>query len=141
MSTPGWYHILSMSHSPQLCGSAVKNLPAKRETPEVQAQSLWREDPLEKEMVTRSSILAWGVAWTEEPGRLQSMGSHRESDTNERAAPPGPHAWHPLFPTVISFSRSVLLWPLLRFSPPSPLLPLAHYYGTIYRVLFSEIHL
>ena len=140
MSTPGWYHILSMSHSPQLCGSAVKNLPAKRETPEVQAQSLWREDPLEKEMVTRSSIPAWESHGQRSPAGYSPWG-HRESDTTERAAPPGPQAWHPLFPTVISFSRSVLLWPLLRFSPPSPLLPLAHYYGTIYRVLFSEIHL
>ena len=35
------------------------------------------EDPLEKEMVTQSSILAWRIPWTEKPGRLQSMGSHR----------------------------------------------------------------
>ena len=38
-------------------------------------QSLGREDPLEKEMATHSSILAWRIPWTEEPGRLQSMGS------------------------------------------------------------------
>ena len=40
-------------------------------------RSLGREDPLEKEMATYSSILAWEVPWTEEPGRLQSMGSQR----------------------------------------------------------------
>ena len=40
-------------------------------------QSLGWEDPLEKEMATHSSILAWKVPWTEEPGRLQSMGSQR----------------------------------------------------------------
>ena len=40
----------------------------------MQVQSLGREDPLEKEMVTRSSILAWRIPWTEEPGGLQSMG-------------------------------------------------------------------
>ena len=40
-------------------------------------QSLVREDPLEKEMTTHSSILAWEVQWTEEPGGLQSMGSQR----------------------------------------------------------------
>ena len=40
-------------------------------------QSLGREDPLEKEMATHSRILAWRMPWTEEPGRLQSMGSQR----------------------------------------------------------------
>ena len=48
----------------------VKHLPAVRET-------LGREDPLEKEMATHSSILAWRIPWTEEPGRLQSTGSQR----------------------------------------------------------------
>ena len=51
-------------------GSVVKNLPAMQET---QIQSLGPEDPLEKEMVTRSSIFAWRIPWTEEPGGLQSM--------------------------------------------------------------------
>ena len=49
----------------------VKNLLAMQET---WVQSLGREDPLEKEMTTHSSILAWKIPWTEEPGRLQSMG-------------------------------------------------------------------
>ena len=40
-------------------------------------QSLGQEDPLEEEMATHSSILAWRIPWTEEPGRLQSMASHR----------------------------------------------------------------
>ena len=44
---------------------------------EMWVQSLGREDPLEKEMVIHSSILAWEIPWTEEPGRLQSMGSQR----------------------------------------------------------------
>ena len=44
---------------------------------ETQAQSLGQEDPLEKEMGNYSSILAWRIPWTEEPGRLQSMGSQR----------------------------------------------------------------
>ena len=48
----------------------VKRLPTMQET---RVQSLGREDPLEKEMVTHSSILAWKIPWTEEPGRLQSM--------------------------------------------------------------------
>ena len=42
-----------------------------------QVQSLGREDPLEEEMATHSSILAWEIPWTEEPGGLQSMGSQR----------------------------------------------------------------
>ena len=48
----------------------------------MQLQSLGREGPLENEMATHSSILAWRIPWTEEPGRLQSMGS-QESDTPE----------------------------------------------------------
>ena len=52
----------------------LKRLPAMQET---QVWSLGREDPLEKEMVTHSSILAWRIPWTEKPGRLQSLGSLR----------------------------------------------------------------
>ena len=52
-------------------GSVVKNLPAMQET---QVQSLVCDVPLEKEMATHPSILAWEIPWTEEPGRIQSMG-------------------------------------------------------------------
>ena len=52
----------------------VKNLPVKQET---HVQSLGQEDPLEKKMATHSSILAWRIPWTEEPGGLQSMGLQR----------------------------------------------------------------
>jgi len=48
----------------------VKNPPA---TQEMSVRSLIREDPLEEELATHSSILAWGIPWTEEPGRLQFM--------------------------------------------------------------------
>ena len=58
----------------------VKNLPAARET---WVQSLAWEGPLEKGTATYSSILAWGLPWTEETGSLQSMGSQRV-DTAER---------------------------------------------------------
>ena len=59
-----------------LVAQTVKSLPAVQET---QVQSLGRdwEDHLEKEMATQSSILAWEVPWTEEPGRLQSIRPHR----------------------------------------------------------------
>ena len=53
-------------------GSVVKSLPAKQGT---RVKSLSQEDPLEKEMATHPSILAWKIPWTEEPGELQSMGS------------------------------------------------------------------
>ena len=52
----------------------VESMPAMQET---QVQSLGREDPLEKEMATHSSILAWRIPLTEESGGLQSMGSQR----------------------------------------------------------------
>ena len=52
------------------CGSVVKNLPAKQKT---WVWSLGREDPLEKEMATHSSIFAWEIPWTEDPGGLQSI--------------------------------------------------------------------
>ena len=52
----------------------VKNLPSMQET---RVQSLGQEDSLEKEMATHSSIVGWEIPWTEEPGRLQSMGSQR----------------------------------------------------------------
>ena len=52
----------------------VKNLPAVQET---QVTSLGQEDPLEGEMATHSSVLAWRIPWTEEPGGLQSMGLQR----------------------------------------------------------------
>ena len=56
----------------------VKRLPAMQET---QVRFLGLEDPLEKEMSTRSSILAWRIPWTEEPSRLQSVGSQEPDVT------------------------------------------------------------
>ena len=55
----------------------VKNLPAMQETQEIWVRSLGQEDPLEKEMAMHFSILLWEIPWTEKPGGLQSMGSHR----------------------------------------------------------------
>ena len=64
------YHFFGAS----LVAQRVKRLPAMRET---WVRSLGQEDPLEKEMATHSSTLAWQIPWTEKPGRLQSMGSQR----------------------------------------------------------------
>ena len=53
----------------------VKNPPASAGDARDMGSTLGQEDPLEKEMATHSSIFAWKIPWTEEPGRLQSMGS------------------------------------------------------------------
>ena len=58
-----------------LVAQMVKNPPEMQET---HVRSLGQEDPLEKEMATHSCILAWRIPWTEEPGRLQSMGLQRD---------------------------------------------------------------
>ena len=68
------YHTYTMFLRASLVVQSVKNLPAVQETG---VQSLGWEDPLEKEMATHSSILAWKISWTEDPGGLQSMGSQR----------------------------------------------------------------
>ena len=67
----------------------VKNLPAMQET---HVLCLGREDPLEKEMAAHSSILAWIIPWTEEPGRVQSMESQRVG-----------HNWATITQTTTSF--------------------------------------
>ena len=69
-------HSINTSMRASLIAQSVKNLPAMQET---WVRFLGREDPLEKEMATHSSILAWKIPWTEEPGELQSMGP-QESD-------------------------------------------------------------
>ena len=61
-----------------LVGQRVKRLPAMQEP---RARSLGQEDPLEKEMATHSSVLAWKIPWTEEPGGLQSMELQRVEKT------------------------------------------------------------
>ena len=70
-----WHFCENFSlYGSSLVAQMVKNLPAMQET---QVQALGWEDPLEKGMATHSSILAWRIPWTEDPGRLQSMGSQR----------------------------------------------------------------
>ena len=60
-----------------ICGSAVKNPPAVCETWETRIWSLGQEDPLEKEMAAHSSILAWEILWTEDPGGYSPCGCKR----------------------------------------------------------------
>ena len=59
------------------CGSVVNNLPARQELQETCVRSLGQEDPLKESMAIHSSILAWRISWTEEPGGLHSMGLQR----------------------------------------------------------------
>ena len=68
------YYFLLMLKKTSLVAQTVKHLPTMQEN---RVQSLGWEDLLEKEMGTLSSILAWKIPWTEEPGRLQSMGLQR----------------------------------------------------------------
>ena len=80
----------------------VKNLSAVQET---QVRSLGWEDPLEKGMFTHSSMLAWRIPWTEEPGRIQSMGSQKvgpkELDRiGQLSLSPFPHCVHESIPYV-----------------------------------------
>ena len=65
---------------PNVVAQRLKRLPAMQEA---WVRSLGREDPLEKETATHSSILAWEIPWTEESGRLHRPWRHKESDTNE----------------------------------------------------------
>ena len=81
------YHSICTVAGASLVLQMVKNLPAMQET---WVRFLGQEDPLEKGMATHSSILAWRIPWTEEPGGLQSVGSQRVSDFHfhtERQAP------------------------------------------------------
>ena len=68
------FEVISLSLGTSLVAQTIKHLPTMQET---WVQSLGWEDALEKEMATHSSILAWNIPWTEEPGRLQSTGSKR----------------------------------------------------------------
>ena len=70
---------LTLSLGTSLVAQTVKKLPAVQE---IQVRSLGQEDPLEKEMASHSSILAWRIPWTEEPSGWQSCG-HNESETTE----------------------------------------------------------
>ena len=76
LTSTHYFHIYIPFSTPwaSLVAQRLKHLPAMWET---WVRSLGREDPLEKEMATHSSILAWRIPWTEEPGGLQSTGSQR----------------------------------------------------------------
>ena len=72
--------LLSVEVPASLIAQLVKNQPSMQE---IWVPSLGQEDPLEKEMATHSSILAWRIPWTEMPGGLHSRWGHKESDSTE----------------------------------------------------------
>ena len=74
LSSLACWSLKSVSGCTSLVAQRLKHLPPMRET---RVQSLGWEDPLEREMVTHSSILAWRIPWAEEPGSLQSTGLQR----------------------------------------------------------------
>ena len=78
-----------------LVAQLVKNPPAMWET---WVRSLGGEDPLEKEIATHSSILAWGIPWTEEPGGLYSPWGHKEPDMTEQGSTHTRHQYVYNFP-------------------------------------------
>ena len=98
-----------------------------QETQEMWVQSLGQEDPLEEEMATHSSILAWRIPWTKEPGRLQSMGS-QESDMAWRLN----HYHH----SQLKFCSR--LWPWSRKWQPTPVLLPGKLHGQ--RTLQAAVH-
>ena len=67
----------SLGHTVSLGASPVSTRLPVQESQQLQVQSLGQKDPLEEGMAAHSGILAWRIPWTEEPGGLQSMGSHR----------------------------------------------------------------
>ena len=71
-------------------GSVVQNPSAVQQTQETQPPSLARDDPLEEEMATHFSILAWRIPWTKEPGGLPSMGSQKVGHASAHDT----HMWH-----------------------------------------------
>ena len=84
-----------------LAGTVVKNLPAKQET---WVQSLGQEDPLKKEMATHSSVLAWRISWTEEPGGLQSIRGKSQTQLSNYTIRRTQSEYHILL--VIRFTQS-----------------------------------
>ena len=74
---------ISMTTKDHLTAQRVKNLPAMQETQEVQIQSLGWKDPLEKEMDTHSSVLAWRIPMDRGAWKAAAHGGHKESDTTE----------------------------------------------------------
>ena len=109
------YPMLYLHKEASLVAQWVNHLPTMRET---QLWSLGQEVPLEKEMATHSSILAWKIPWTEEPDRLQSMGSQRVGHNWATSLHFSFQLKYPLFTVkCMYFTDYVLLLPLFYLLP------------------------
>ena len=87
----------------------VKNLPTMWETQGMQFQFLGREDPLEEGVATLSSILAWGIPWTEKPGGLQSLRPQESDRTEHTSMCTNTHTHtHLLYQTVVYLNHNHL---------------------------------
>ena len=93
-----------LSRETSLVAQRLKHLPPMWET---WVWSLGREDPLEKEMVTHSSILAWRIPWTEKPGKLQSMGLQRVG-----------HNWATSLSLLLTYMKGLYLKRMPLYEPP-----------------------
>ena len=109
-----------MSTGASLVAQMVKSRPIKRET---WVLSLGQEAPLEKEMATHSSILAWRIPWTEEPGRLQSMGLQRVGHNwvTSLTCPLSPWCLSTISSSIAPFSSCPQSFPEPESFPMSPL--------------------
>ena len=98
---------LPNNYMASLVAQTAKPLPVMRE---IGVRSLGREDPLEKEMATHSSTLAWEIPWTEDRGGLYGSWGQKESETTERL-------YFPLSNNYIEANLEILLWNLFYFVP------------------------
>ena len=96
-------------------GSVLKNPPALQELHKTRVWSPGQKDPLEEEMATLSTILAWEIPWTEEPGRLQSTGLQSQTWLSDRAPSVTDLAWKVLWRLCdTSFADQLVIWLKLR---------------------------
>ena len=100
---------------------------------ETRVPSLGQEDPLEEEMATPSSILAWRIPWTEEPGGFMGSWGHKEWDTTEHAGTQKEFGWEGMRCYLHIKGRASVVW-----EPPVNMLSNLHFY---YRVLLSFLKL
>ena len=107
-SSSSWYSVMLTA--------SLESLSTMQGTQEMQVWSLGQEDPLEKGMATHSSILAWRIPWTEEPGGLQSMGSQRVVHDWSDLVPASSDRFSSSFPICIPF---ILFYSLITMATTS----------------------
>ena len=115
----GWFLPFYATHGASLMAQRAKNLPAMQETQETWVWYLGWEDPLEEGMAIHSSILAWRIPWSEEPGGLQSIGSWRIG-----------HNWATKHACMLATHRSSVVQSLSRNNITMEYLNLGHLLST-----------